>query len=495
MITGGVGAYFLLNDNDSSNGSGTSSDTVWDSPTVGIDSSTRYSTEPFEKGYSVEYSYSTGQYSFYYIYIGAVNNVPFSWSAPMRYNGITPIEISYSIIETTSGSISTSSSTCITKTVETTVSKEIELNNKVYAGIGLGLMSAGVETGWKATWGLSETLSSSVSKTDTFTSFTGWSLTTTSGYRMTIGEHGESPGYYRYSVFATCDVFATVVVDELNNNYYYDYTTFAREDTFCINPDYSEDGDYTKGNYANALKFDYSTLKDLSGAEMPEDILVLDYSKLDNNTIVGTVLIPVYVNSVFILGDSEKKKNVIMSIVIDSRNVDLKITLASINIVAPEGRTAILYIGNHTDPHTITIELIRDNSVRGGNGSDGKNGSSGAAGSIGIDIGARHSLVVIGTGSLSVVGGNGGNGGSQSGAGANGGNGGAGGNGGYSIKADSAPGQPSPKPLVLKGGIGGNGGAGGSGNNFPYNRDGSAGTSGANALDHHWFDGVKQRSL
>ncbi|MDR0791255.1 MAG: hypothetical protein LBE47_01815 [Methanomassiliicoccaceae archaeon] len=552
MITGGVGAYFLLADDSSSNGSGAPSDTVWDGSPVGINSSTRYITDPVENDYRVDYHMSTGMYSIYYIYLGKVTNVPIAWEMTQKYNGKAPLVMSYSTSTTTEESISSSSSTCVTETVQSTVSRSTEMSYKASAGIG-GIIGASVEAGWKAGWGSSNTSASSISTTDTFTSFTGWSKTHSSTMTRTIGEKGEDPGYYRYTLFATTDVYLTIVKDNYSSESYYEYTTFARTGTYFMELDYSEDNDFTKWNNFEKFKITDEILDDLPKAPLSSSIMFFDYSGsnyIDKNPIV----VPHNVTDLIIMGDASRIIN--KNILIGQRSTDLRIVLSNVNLVAPEGKTAIWDLSDTSPHHTIRFVLIGDNSITGGNGakgSDGFPGKTGGNGGAGIDVGKRHSIEMSGDGKLTVKGGNGGNGGNGGDSkaengqrrGGNGGNGGSGiicmkasfenaygkitvsggnggnggrggnsteiplmiglkadgghgghgGNGGWAMDAKEAPIQTThvADPLTLFGGRGGNGGAGG--NKAGAGTAGSPGASGASALNGHWFNGVKQIPL
>jgi hypothetical protein len=570
MIAGGAGAHFLLNDKDSVGGPAASFDPVpdvpytkdpdpkvpdIDDPIPAVNTLTRYSTYPVENDYRIDYYNNTGLYSIYYIYLGKVNNVPIAWETTQKYNGVTPIELSYTTSKTSDKMISRSNETCITETIESTVSKKNEAHSKVSAGFGIGIIGANVEAGWKAGWGSSQTSSSSVSTTDTYTSFLSWSETNSSRFNVTVGEHGEYPGFYRYTLFATADVYVTVVVDNTNSECCYEYSTFARPGTYFMELDYSEDNDFTKGNEFEKFRFTDVILTDLPSIPLSETIMFLDYRGQNVNS--NPLVIPYDTLEVIIIGDASTI--ITKNIIINARSTDLKITMNNFKFVAPQGKAAVQDLSVTAPQHKINFVLLGDNSITGGNGAKGGNGSpgsSGESGGAGINVTKNHSITVTGNGKLTVTGGNGGAGGngndSKSGdvnsrrggnggsggsgivcnaislenatgkitvvggnggaggkggnsteigavlwAGPNlcGGNGGNGGQGGWSIDARTEPNPTSSvsEPLSLIGGWGGTGGAGGAKKSL--GADGSAGSGGARALNDHWFNGTEQKLL
>jgi hypothetical protein len=505
---------------------------VTGNPFFGVDSSSRYSTHPVDDDYRIDYYTNTGLYSIYYIYLGKAYNVPIAWETTHRYNGVTPIELSYTASKTSDKMISRSNETCITETIESAVSKSNERNSKVSAGLGILTIGANIETGWKAGWGSSQSSSSSVSITDTYTSFLSWSETSSSAFSVTVGEHGEEPGFYRYTLFATTDVYVTVVVDNTSSECYYDYSTFARTGTYFMELDYSEDNDFTKGNDFEKFRFTDDLLTNLPDIPMSETIMFFDYR--DQSVNSNPIVVPYDTLEVVIIGDASR--TIAKNIIINARGTDLKITMNNVKIIAPQGKTAIQDLSVTSPYHKINFVLFGDNSIAGGAGArgiDGSPGMPGGNGAAGIDVTKNYSITMTGSGKLTVAGGAGGNGGNGiicneisfvhttgkiTVAGGNGGNGGRGGNstevslpifgdklnggnggnggrGGWAINAHSEPVQTTSvsEPLSLVGGKGGSGGAGGA--KKSTGTVGSAGAFGASALNDHWFNGSRQVML
>ncbi|MDR0791256.1 MAG: hypothetical protein LBE47_01820 [Methanomassiliicoccaceae archaeon] len=558
MIAGGAGACFLLNDNDSSDGPGNAGgpedpdapiDVVQNSPYLRVDASTRYKTSPVEDDYRIDYHTNTGLYSIYYIYLGSVDNVPISWEATRIYNGKTPVTMTYSTGNISEGMISGSTSACSRETTETVLSKGIEQTFGVRTGFDTGLMRTSVEAGWRG-WGSKDMSASSVSTTDTLASFKSWSNINSSVMTMPLGENEEEPGFYRYTLFATADVYVTVVVDHTTGNHHYEYSTFARPATYEMKLDYSEDHDFTKQNDLERFRFTDEMIGGLPESPADKNTMLLDYrdpKNIDNSPIV----VPCDTAELIIVGKASQTIN--KNIIINARNTDLRIILSNVKLVAPQGKAAIQDMSTTSPYHAINFVLFGDNSVTGGTGargSDGFPGKTGGNGSAGIDVTRNYSITMSGPGKLTVsggqggqggngsdskaentqrrggnggnggvgiickdtsfektggkitvIGGNGGNGGKggnsteiplMTGLKADGGHGGTGGRGGWAMDAREAPKQTmySTDPLSLFGGRGGGGGGGGA--KAGFGTVGSPGASGTSAQNNHWFNGSIQ---
>ncbi|MDR0777891.1 MAG: hypothetical protein LBE48_00405 [Methanomassiliicoccaceae archaeon] len=508
VIAGGAGAYFLLADIGSTEGSYVPPEIMKDPVTNVLEPKdpvseypepgdpvliTRYVTNPVDNDYRIDYYNNTGLYSIYYIYLGNVQNVPIAWETTQKYNGRTPIELSYTTSKTTDKMISRSNENCITQTVESAVSSSNSKNVKVSAGFSVALVGTGVEAGWNAGWGSSNGASSSVSTTDTYTSFMNWSETNASAYKVTVGDHGEAAGFYRYTLFATADVFVTVVVDNTNSECYYDYSTFARPDSYFMELDYSEDNNFVKDNEYENFRFTNDVLVGLPSIPLSETIMFLDYrgQSVNNNPII----VPYDTLEVIIIDDASRTLS--KNIIINARSVDLKITLNNVKLSAPQGKIGIQDLSVGAPNHTITFLLVGDNTVKGGNGGNGVNGSPGTQGgngAAGIDVTKNHSVVMIGPGKLTVAGGNGGNGGNgndSKDAHVQYRDGGAGGNGGQGVVCKDVSFEKTSGKITLIGGTGGKGGKGGNSTALPVvdsaaKRTGGAGGNGGNggwALD------------
>jgi hypothetical protein len=483
----------------------------------------RYDVTPTENGYRVEYCFVVDGYTIYYIYLGKVDNVPIAYETAQKYDGRSPIELTYSTAYTTEEQISKSSQTCVSQTVGSTVSSKNSKYSNVIMGfeagdpLGIAKIRGSVEMGWGMEWGNTYSDSNSISKTDTYASFSKWAKTVSSTYRITVGMHGEDAGYYRYTLFATCDAFATVVVDDDNNECYYDYAMLARADSYYMYLDYSGTNEFTSGDDLVKLKLTDYALESLPAPPETEDPWTLDLTGAES-TKIGTITVPVDTDHIRIIGDPSNVLS--MNIVISPRHADLKIVLVNVKFIAPQGMAAIKDESASASAHTIVIEIIGDNVIVGGSGGSGVDGRAG------IDVGTKHSVSVTGRGNLTVSGGNGGSGstgmkggnggygiycktvsfgnafgnitvmgghGGNGGSGADnhslfgvGGNGGRGGNGNYAIAAIEPPTDTPYKPMLLVGGgggYGGNGGCGGWGGN-----SGASGSGGDSKGLHLWYN-------
>ncbi|MDR1690813.1 MAG: InlB B-repeat-containing protein [Candidatus Methanoplasma sp.] len=417
-----------------------------------------------EDGYDLKYSYKDDENnSYYYLYLGRVSNVSMAYSS-YENTGIASMELTYAASSTTEGNISYMSQICVSETTESFFSANASYHLNISAGFKAGGITAGVEEGWKSGVGYSLSKLSSSSRTDSYTTFSSWAKSESEAYSYKIEK--EYPlGVYRLGAFSTCDLYAIVVLDN-NGDYYYEYATSAVPDTQRVALDFSRDGDFSKRNDTQKFKLTHAMLASLPTAQAESEILTYDYSSGDK-TDIGIIRIPAEVPEVLFVGSVSK--TLTMNIVISPRNMDLKITMNNIKFTAPAGVAAINDEGSSATHHTITLMVIGNNVIAGGNGKNGYAGGydgaggSGDAGAIGINA-DKHSIAVSGSGNLSIVGGNGGSGGAGGNTDSSNLNtrlGGKGGAGGYGISCKSISFENATGSIIIKGGSGGNGGNGG----------------------------------
>jgi len=486
----------------------------------------RYVVSSAGNEYELLYSYSEEGYSYYCLHLGQVTNVPISYTSVMWGGSGPSLNVTYSSSETTEEEVTNTSAFCITETTERVDFEDESTHYNVKAGFEVGTdiakVKAEVELGWEGRMGYSLSTTNSGSKTDSYSTLSGWAKSEARTAGFTVGENDKA-GVYRLGAFSVCDVYAVVVINNSNKDCYYEYVTSAREESFAVALDWSPNGNFQKNNNTPKLKLTEEMLaslpKTVAEHEGYEDDSVKKYTLADLHA--GTVTIPASVQEVLLVGDVSKTFT--KNIVISPRNSDLKITMDNVKLTAPAGTAAIRDEGTAATPHTITLVVIGENIITAGNGTNGSVRQSGGTGAIGLDAGSNHSISVVGTGNLTILGGRGGNGGA-------GGNtdssdlntrlGGAGGRGGFGIKcksvsfgdaigtitieggageyavnAGTAPEQPAIEPVSFVGGKGGIGGNGGSKNSSIGAADGSAGKTGNSVANGHWWDGSKVVSL
>ncbi|HCC36967.1 MAG TPA: hypothetical protein DEQ14_04785 [Treponema sp.] len=174
-------------------------------------------------------SYSYGNTDYYIYYIGNIEDNPISYEAADEYWGI-PFSRSYSnksvTISTVSESERITTTQTKTNTQEVLVKAELDLGLIGKIGKFLGL-SAELSAGWSGTW----TTSEQVSTERITSSATTWAEEHEDEISYTLS--GDMPhGFYRYTLFAQCDVYAVLKHDEINDIWSYDFFTCPRENTY-----------------------------------------------------------------------------------------------------------------------------------------------------------------------------------------------------------------------------------------------------------------------
>jgi len=87
--------------------------------------------------------------------------------------------------------------------------------------------------------------------------FTSWATSNTETIKFSIGSHGEAAGFYRYALFATCDVYVAVVHNLTDNEWAYEYSVFSKPNSLFEGINYSTTNEFgSSANAAMSLKFD-----------------------------------------------------------------------------------------------------------------------------------------------------------------------------------------------------------------------------------------------
>ena len=217
----------------------------------------RYKAHPAEETDRVVASFTDGDYNYFYYYLGSVEKCPIVYETAAYYDGKTEQTLSYSITK--------ASEEQIEKSISDTVSESTSHGGKVSLGVKFEfgkLLKTTVSAGLEYNNNFTETNST----TSTVSSAAGWTESHTSTTSYTIGKDCEQ-GYYRYTLFATCDVYVVIVYD-LNadrgrDSVYWDHLVCARENTYHYGIDFSEDAAFSSDGNAEKLRFDERVLDTL----------------------------------------------------------------------------------------------------------------------------------------------------------------------------------------------------------------------------------------
>jgi len=235
--------------------------------------------------------------NYYYVFLlGHVNFVPLAYRDAIYYNGKTPITIGYTKSSITENSITKA----MTTTIENTVTDSYDLSSVVSSEISAKIFGIGskvkAQISGEYSWADIETRSFSDTIETTMTKINECGDTISA----TIGNNNEEPGRYRYSLFATTDIYYIAQVNKtsfkIKDSY---YEVCARPETFAWGIDYEPDptGNFGKTSDGDLLaipKVDFSTLPiptDYYG-ETPNDTKSGDNSGTSNDKGNGQVVRP-----------------------------------------------------------------------------------------------------------------------------------------------------------------------------------------------------------
>jgi len=216
----------------------------------------------------VLYVSNDGNYNDYVIYLGRIDNVPIhSSQSAVYYDGRTPMTVSNSAITMTSDTVGNSVSKAVTET--TTKTTVQERNTKINAGFEVVGIKFGVETSLNTTTTNSTTIG--LSTTDTWSTAQTQSSGFTNTVSFTVGNNGEPAGRYRFTLFATTDVYLYVRMNAENTEMLADpeIAVCAREESYTFHIDYDPNtsGDFGRTGSGEMLPVpdDFSALLALTG--------------------------------------------------------------------------------------------------------------------------------------------------------------------------------------------------------------------------------------
>ncbi|MCL1907786.1 MAG: InlB B-repeat-containing protein [Holophagaceae bacterium] len=253
---------------------------VSDAPDISV---IKFEAIPFDPSIDVDqikYSYTYGDYSFYYIHLGSLRSIPmFSYSTTVHSPALPityKVEVTQSIRNSVSNSVSVGVGTA----------KSIIDNHSLTAGTGSKIsVEIGAKVGFPGFFEASEKIGGEL----TFEAHIGNS--TTSGFEETtslarteerVTEYIESTmegwsvdltrefpaGYYRVSCFSSSDVYL-YVIKETNTNklVHFEFKEHVIPNFLSWGLDYSETGYFIKQD-ASSFEFDMALLENLPPAGM-----------------------------------------------------------------------------------------------------------------------------------------------------------------------------------------------------------------------------------
>ena len=315
--------------------------------------------------------------------------------------------------------------------------------------------TAGGSNGWDET--------NTRSVTNTYTTTSSWSSQETDSYQTTIGNNDEPSGKYRFSLFATTDVYYVLVTNRERTQVTQAYTAVcARLQSLGWGLDYEPDmnGSFAKTGGGDLLKIPAIVLSKLPDPidEYVEGDLPLseeDSQEFDRRGMTSfTVYIPSNTAKAVIIGDYDRKY-LDSEIIVAQRDLPLTIELRNVYAVGKNGINGVvgqnggnggsvinMDTSNARVPDLTIISTGSYNKLQGGaggNGGQGNNNSAGARGGHGGAAIMAEKITIKGDTNIILNGGNGGSGGRGGNLGTSlkGTSGGNGGDGGASINANN----------------------------------------------------------
>lgn len=228
----------------------------------------RYDATPVnEKGYRIDFSTTDGEYDYHFINLGKVEKMPISSGDMWHYDGRTSIKLTYTVKEGDSGSLTTSMTSAWSKTIETTNAWNMSIYAEAaasYSGFGF---KAHAKAEFAEDWSQTTNATDSSSRSDSVSTLNTWAREHTETMEFNIGSDCKDVGYYRFSVFATCDVYAIAVRDRTTDKYFCMYDFCARPGSLFSAIDYSPIN-FDEINYEKKLSISDEVFKELIEQEV-----------------------------------------------------------------------------------------------------------------------------------------------------------------------------------------------------------------------------------
>jgi hypothetical protein len=229
----------------------------------------RYATVPYSGLDKLVYSAYDDEKYYYVFLLGHIDYVPLSFRPAVEYNGTTPITIGYEMSDITETATSRSLTEATENSVTTSESshQSSTWNIEVSAGIEIGFFSAGGSgsKGGESGHESGRENMSGRSRENTYETVRTIASENRDSIEVTVGEHDEPRGLYRYSLFTTTDVYAVVVTD-------HDKTTTKNYLNLCARPNTYWGLDYEPepgGDFGKTAPGDLLTIPEFAPSDLP----------------------------------------------------------------------------------------------------------------------------------------------------------------------------------------------------------------------------------
>jgi hypothetical protein len=210
-------------------------------------------------------AYNDEEDSYYYLFLlGHVNLVPLAYRQAIAYNGVTPVNIGYSATNVTEESIGKS----VEYASEYSVTESETLSWEVGVEVGVGNDSTMWHANFTASIGKDYTteVMNGRSTANTYDTASSKSSEITDEISVTVGDHGEPIGLYRFSMFTTTDVYYVLITDKAQENVTKAYTALCARPTTYWALDYEPE---LGGSFRKTAPGDLLEIPDLVLSELP----------------------------------------------------------------------------------------------------------------------------------------------------------------------------------------------------------------------------------
>ncbi len=184
-----------------------------------------------------------GEKNYFYFKLGTTENVPVYMNAAYHHDGRLTSEYEWKTTTISENDYTSRREECTTFSTAASVNATLTTStsasvNATYAWGSVG-MSTLITRGFEYTQSASASITSATSFANTIRSISQ----SAQSRKVTI--HRDSPaGYYRYTVYATFDLYAVLICDIASQSVQYDYFSIPRKDSYFDTFKYSETGNY-----------------------------------------------------------------------------------------------------------------------------------------------------------------------------------------------------------------------------------------------------------
>ena len=207
-----------------------------------------YKTFPERSSSNPVTSFTDGKYNYFYFKIGEIGRVPIAYSNVKFYQGIGTRTLEFETNESVEQTIASATEQCFSVAVSSKISTSIGTSS------GVSNQTTGASVSYSALLenSIETTSSSSTSKTLTKSISDTFSKCERDTFELTP----DCPaGYYRYTVYADCEIFMSIKADKDTSTFEYTILSYVKGNTKIEGWYYSQNGYFeSEETYSESLK-------------------------------------------------------------------------------------------------------------------------------------------------------------------------------------------------------------------------------------------------